>query len=326
MRPTTNEKPLVASRDRGALPLREIAAFVALVFGLAWLVHTPALLSGIGPEDPLYGMSAQLYMFTPGLAALAIGFVVWRRPARVARGLALTLRPFRRVGGYCLLAFLVFTLLGVIAPLVAAALGVIQLDLTGFSGLRAAIEERMPGAAKDLTPTGFPLRAYLVALGMFLLTVVPVTLLMTFGEELGWRGYLLPRLLPLGVWPALLLTGVIHGLWHGPQLLIQARSGWMGADSVAVFLTFVVVAGILFGWLRLASGSVWPAVVAHGANNSVTSLGFLTLSDADTPTHPVLYSGGAGGAVGMVLILLLVGLLAARGQFRVRSFDRSSAN
>ncbi|MBB4934281.1 membrane protease YdiL (CAAX protease family) [Lipingzhangella halophila] len=324
MQPTARKKHPAAFRDRGALPFREIASFVALAFGLAWLVHTPALLGGVGPEDPLYGISAQVYMFTPGLAALVVGFAVWRRPSRVARGLALTLRPFRRVGGYCLLALLVFTLLGVVAPLVAAALGVIQLDLTGFSGLRAAIEERAPGATEHLTESGFPLRAYLVAVGTFLVTAVPMSLLTSFGEEVGWRGYLLPRLLPLGVWPALLVTGLIHGLWHSPQLFIQARSGGMGADSITVFLVFIVVAGILFGWLRLASGSVWPAVVAHGVNNSVTALGFLTLSAADTPTHPVLYSGGAGGVVGMVLILILVCALALSGQLRVRSSDPST--
>jgi membrane protease YdiL (CAAX protease family) len=43
--------------------------------------------------------------------------------------------------------------------------------------------------------------------------------LFAFGEELGWRGYLLPKLMPLGKWKAYVLVGIIWGLWHGPLVL-----------------------------------------------------------------------------------------------------------
>lgn len=297
--------------------------FVPLVLASAWLVHLPALMSRIGPDDPLYGLSAQLYMFTPLLAALLVGFVRWRRPGRVFRELGvIPLRPARCIIGHCLIAVLIFIGVGFLATLVAGALGVVQLDLVHFSGLRAAIEARDPNAGRYLSQSGFPVVAFLFALGSVAGIVLPLSLPVMIGEEIGWRGFLFPRLLTAGVWPAMLISGLIHGLWHGPQLFIQLRSGAMGAADVVTFLIGTTVFGVVLGWLRLASRSVWPAVLAHAVNNTLAQVGFLTLSAADSPTDSVLYSGGAGGLIGSGLLMIVMAVPAARGQFRIRAERR----
>src|SRR5699024_1248947 len=157
--------------------------------------------------------------------------------------------------------------------------------------------------------------------GFLAVAVFPFTLLNCFGEELGWRGYLLPRLLPRGVWPALLVSGLVHGLWHSPQLFIQFTSGSFDLAQVLSFLAFCLVIGVLLGWLRLASGSVWPAVIAHAANNGFALTGFLLLADTDSPTHPLLYSGGAGGVIGMTLIIAFLLPVAFTGRIRLRAFE-----
>ncbi|QVQ50209.1 CPBP family intramembrane metalloprotease [Spiractinospora alimapuensis] len=314
---TVSEPPTTTAR----LPLREIVAFVLLAYGLAWLVYLPAVSGGAGPEDPIYGISASLYMFTPGVAALLITYFLWK-PRSGLRALGIVpLRPIRRVGGYSLLALVVLPIVGAVAPWVAAAFGVIKLDLTTFSGFRAALEERAPAVVPYLPDAGFPLVGLLVAVGFVAATILPMVLLTCLGEEIGWRGYLLPRLLPLGVWPALVVSGVVHAFWHSPQLFLQIRSGSMDAGVIVVYVLGVTVLGLVIGWLRLASGSVWPATIAHAANNSFAILGFLLVSDADTPTSAVLYSGNTGGVIGIAVTLALVVPLALTGQLRVRSFD-----
>lgn len=309
------------SATTSRLPLREILAFVLLAYGLAWLVYLPAVSGGAGPEDPIYGVSATLYMFTPGVAALLVTFFLWK-PRSGWRALGLIpFRPVRRVGGFSLLALIVLPIVGAIAPWVAAAFGVIQLDLSTFSGFRTAIEEQAQPLVPYLPDSGFPLMGLLLAIGFVAVTIFPMVLLSCLGEEIGWRGYLLPRLLPLGVWPALIVSGVVHALWHSPQLFLQARAGTMDTGTILVFVLGVTAAGFVFGWLRLASGSVWPATIAHAANNSFAILGFLLVTDADTSTHPILYSGNTGGVIGTVVILALVVPLALTGQLRVRRFD-----
>ncbi|MEU0488022.1 CPBP family intramembrane glutamic endopeptidase [Nocardiopsis sp. NPDC006139] len=306
---------------RRALPLREVAVFVLVAYALAWAVHAPLLLGGTGPDDPAYGLAATVYMFTPAAAAVAVTLFVWR-PSGFARALGLAARgSWRRAGGYSLLAFVLMPLLGFAAALAAGLVGAVRLDLVDFSGLREVLPDFVPDLAAAMPDSGFPWAAFLAALGVALVSSVP-TLVLAFGEELGWRGYLLPRLLPLGVWPALAVSGAVWGLWHAPQLLIQYLHGGFDGAQVALFLVFCVVAGVVIGWFRLASGSVWPAVLAHGANNALNTIGFVTLSAAGSPVDGLLYPGGLGGLVGLGVLAAVAAVLALTGRLRVRDFDR----
>jgi hypothetical protein len=137
-----------------------------------------------------------------------------------------------------------------------------------------------------------------------------VLLPLAFCEEWGWRGFLLPRLLPLGTWPALVLSGVIWGLWHLPGYVGPGRR-----PGLAPFLVFCVLLGILLGRLRMATGSVWPATVAHAAYNTMV-IAFVNVvwSDADqlSPADP--WSFGLSGWPGWIVMAAPVALLAVVGR------------
>jgi membrane protease YdiL (CAAX protease family) len=113
---------------------------------------------------------------------------------------------------------------------------------------------------------GFPVK-WLPLLAIPLL--LENTLLFSLGEELGWRGYLLPHLVSLGPWRAVLLTGLLHGIWHLPLILLTPlyHAGGNHLIVIPLFPVSTTIAGMFFGCLRLATGSVWPASIAHTAHN-----------------------------------------------------------
>jgi hypothetical protein len=83
------------------------------------------------------------------------------------------------------------------------------------------------------------------------------------GEEVGWRGYLLIRLIDAGVPRPVLVTGVIWGLWYVPLIvagLAFAEHPSMLA-AIAVSMVWFVAAGFLLARARLETGSIWPCVV-----------------------------------------------------------------
>ncbi len=117
-----------------------------------------------------------------------------------------------------------------------------------------------------------PLAALSIIIGVVLasLTVAPIiNSIPAFGEEFGWRGYLLPKLLPLGKLKALLLSGIIWGFWHVPFILFLGMH--YGENRILGSITFIVVVillGVYIGYLRLTSGSVILASFAHGVFNA----------------------------------------------------------
>lgn len=93
-----------------------------------------------------------------------------------------------------------------------------------------------------------------------------------FGEEFGWRAYLLPKLTPLGLRKAVVVQGLIWGAWHWPLIGMGYEYGfdyvgfpWVG---FVVFLAFALAAGTFLAWLTLQAGCVWPASLGHGAINA----------------------------------------------------------
>ncbi len=94
--------------------------------------------------------------------------------------------------------------------------------------------------------------------------------LQVLGEEIGWRGLLVPQLARFNAFTATaLISGVIWGIWHIPMIIGGGYSS--GAPTwwaIACFMVHIVGISFAFAWLRLASGSIWPAVVMHSVHNA----------------------------------------------------------
>jgi uncharacterized protein len=109
------------------------------------------------------------------------------------------------------------------------------------------------------------------------LIVIPVTATMgvisgmanALGEEIGWHGFLFPRLMQrFGFTVAALIHGTWWGLWHFPAILGADYSGGHRAWYIfAFFLIAVIGDAFIIGWLRMKSGSLWPAVIFHASHN-----------------------------------------------------------
>jgi membrane protease YdiL (CAAX protease family) len=96
----------------------------------------------------------------------------------------------------------------------------------------------------------------------------PLALFAAAGEEIGWRGVLVPNLARVAdARLVAILPGAIWAVWHYPNMLIFGTSGTPLLLALICFSLTIIGHGVFLSWLRLASGSVWPAVVFHGAHN-----------------------------------------------------------
>lgn len=298
-------------------PWLEIAVFVAVAVILAWLVCLPLWLSGEGLGNVmLVQITGMAMMFTPLIAVVAAMLIQRRRSRRtgepqasIVRYLGMwPLRPFGRVLWMTALAFFGVFVLVAVAYLLGAAFGWMQADLLGLSGFKAQLAQ-LPGL-EDI-PVAVAVIGYLVIMALGSLLNITVA----FGEEIGWRGWLLTSLRPLGTWPALLIVGVIWGLWHAPLILLGYNFSRPDITGLAFMVGGCIMVGILFGWLRLRTGSVWPAVAAHAALNGSAGmlLGLFIDGSAEAPDMALVsFLGVSGWIVSAIVIVVLF----ATGQFR----------
>ena len=223
-----------------------IALYAVAVLVAAWLVALPLWTS---PRllGSWFGVTALMMMLTPAVVAVVIVVFIERpRQKLVALGLR-PIRPWLRTLGYASLGLLGMLLLCVVALAVGTMIGVYPGDFTGLSGLRA---NTAVGDGESVWPL------VLTQFGVIILASF-VNLLPAVGEEIGWRGWLLPKLLPSGIVPALLVSGALWGAWHAPLLLLgynyPSAPGWL---AVLLMIGMCTIVGALLGWLRVRSGSV----------------------------------------------------------------------
>ncbi len=292
------------------VPWGAVALFVVTACALAWLVALPLWL-GEGLAAPIAPLLLPLMMWTPAVATLIV-MLALRVPAKGERVRFLglwPLRPAKRVVWLIVVGWLAPVVLIVLIVAVSALFGLAQPDFT-FSAYAALLE--------SATPAGTPLPP-VEALVLAQLAMVPLGALINsvaaFGEEIGWRGWLLPALRPLGTWPALVLSGAIWGLWHAPIILLGYNFGRTDITGVLFMMGGCVAWGVFFGWLRLRSGSVWPAVVGHGALNAAAGL-ILLLQPIGTPFDLAIV--GPLGVVSWGVLAVVALVLALTGQFRTQ--------
>ncbi len=292
------------------VPWMAVGAFVVIAFGLAWLIDLPLWTSGRGLATPGAVFLIALSMYAPGAAALVVSFFVQKpRPRPLPEYLGLwPLRPAKRVLLPTLAGLLGSILLVIVGVFVAAAFGLVQLDLVHFSAFAQTLAKASGGRAIPI-PVGVLVLIQLIALPFASL----VNAFATIGEELGWRGWLLPSLRPLGTWPALVISGAVWGLWHAPVILLGYDFAQPNLLGLLMMVGGCLLFGILLGWLRLRSGSVWPSVFAHaGFNGAAGVLGLLAAAGA-APSAVVV---GPLGLVPWAVMAVVIAVLALSGQFR----------
>lgn len=217
-------------------------------------------------------------MWSPGLAALVTQLV----SRRSLRGLGWGWGRWR----YQLVAYCV--------PLTACLL---VYGVTWLGGLgRFSTAEINSGMAEQLGGVRLPF-----AINLLLLSSLGVlgNFLGALGEEIGWRGFLVPALAERCSFGCVALTsGVIWAVYHYPLMF---GAGYRGDNplwySVAFFTAMIVGMSFTFAWLRQKSGSLWTAVVLHAAHNTFVQSVFDGATVKSGVTEYITTEFGAGLAL-----------------------------
>ena len=125
----------------------------------------------------------------------------------------------------------------------------------------------------------------------------------SLGEELGWRGFLFPRLQQrFGFHGACLISGFIWAVWHYPEILwTDWKPDTNAVFALTCFTVMIVALAYIMGYLRLRSVSLWPCVLLHATHNNFIQGVFDPLTAPVSWAKYITTEFGAGLAVALVV-------------------------
>ena len=247
---------------------KRLLIYLGLSFGMAWLIFfififTGHTWTGSSPE--------MLSLVSLGMLAPAIAHVITRK---------ITNEGYRFTGEKSMMLGIdlkgkkwIFFLLAMFLPVVYSTLGDVIVWLF------------CPEAFGEAEVSSFVVIIYP------LISIVSGVVLSfaAFGEEFGWRGYMMPKLIELvGMPKALIIGGIIWGLWHAPLTCVGHNFGmdYPGFPYVGIIVMclFCTVLGTILMYVTVKTNSVWPAAFMHAVNNSSPSAMLLfTRQDVEVP-------------------------------------------
>lgn len=246
-------------------PKKQAIWYFILVFALAYALQFAAM-----AFYPSYGYQLTLVvlMLMPLLSVL----ILHKGLGKAKTGI--DWKPKKGTVKYFLTAWFAPVLLTAVGAALYYAIFPSQFD-TGMGYFATQIPE-----GTDLQGLTYPMLTAIQIISA--VTYAPLmNMFFALGEEIGWRGYMVPMLTEkMGKKPALLLGGIIWGAWHWPIIIgvgYNYGTGYFGAPftGMAMMCLFATVVGILLTWLYEKSGSIWAPSLAHGAINACAALPLL---------------------------------------------------
>jgi len=136
------------------------------------------------------------------------------------------------------------------------------------------------------------------------------------GEEIGWRGFLVPELFKTtGLTGTALFSGVVWALWHYPVLIgADYNAGTPTWYGLTCFTVMVLAISFIFAWMRLKSGSLWTAALLHASHNLYVQSIFTPLTHKSGNT--ARFFDEFGGVLPIVTIIFAIFFWSRRGQLQ----------
>jgi uncharacterized protein len=269
----------------------EILIFTAICLPLTWMAGLY-----LGNKGGLGSFYSHFTMYIPALTVLGLYFFLFKRPVFRKGDLGFRKGQFK----YWLIAPALFTSLILLSYFISWLVN---------PSMFVSHEE----VKTSLIAKGFYWGNSITGLlAIFLINIIAGSILnagMFLGEELGWRGFLVPRLLSLTK-PryAFLLGGVIWGAWH--MVMIRQGLNYPGhfLPGMLMMILFCTSVGIIIQYLYFRSGSIFVAVISHAAiNKTAMSMSFLVTKDE---YNSLLY--GPTGLIGLAIFTIVAAWLYFR--------------
>jgi membrane protease YdiL (CAAX protease family) len=274
---------------------KRVGLFIGITYTLSWLIIILFLAFGGKWGTPTAMMVAIVFMFMPMTSAILIQKFISKEPLKKPLGISFKLNR------WWLVAWL-------LPPLIAfATIGVSLLipgieyspEMTGFFERFEGIIPPEQLQQMKVQMTAFPIHIFWIALIQGLFAGITINAVAGFGEELGWRGFLLREFSYMSLWRSSAIIGLIWGIWHAPIILQGHNYPQHPIAGVFMMILFCLLFSPIFSYITLKSKSVIAAAIIHGSLNGTFGLAIMIVKGGNDLII------GVTGVAGFIVLLIV---------------------
>ena len=266
--------------------------YIVVTLVVSWIAAGTAIFLGLRITDtPAYMIFATAYMLIPAICAIVLQLIHRERPFSEL-GVSFRVNWWWLVAGIVPLVFTFLTLgINLLFPNVS------------YSANSEAFLARLTPVQADLAKQQLsrysPLVFTLIQIPLALLAGYTINAILAFGEEIGWRGYLLKALQDKKFLFVSLIIGIVWGVWHFPLILLGHNYPQHPVAGVFMMIIFCILLTPMMIYIVLHSGSVITAAIFHGVLNAIGAISLLFLAGGNDLTN------GITGLAGFIALILL---------------------
>jgi len=274
--------------------IKKVGLFVGITFSLSWFIAILFFALGGKWNTPAAQITAMVIMFMPMTSAIIVQKFIYKEPLK-------PLGVSFKLNRWWLLAWL-------LPPLIAFATIGVSLLIPGvaYSPEMTGFFERFVGIVppeqiqqmKDQMAS-FPISIFWIALIEGLFAGITINAVAGFGEELGWRGFLLREFRHMSFWKSSVIIGLIWGIWHLPLILQGHNYPQHPVEGVFMMILWCLLLAPIFSYIRVRSKSVIAAAIIHGSLNGTAGLSIMVIEGGSDLIV------GVTGAAGLVVLLIV---------------------
>jgi uncharacterized protein len=278
--------------------INKTTLFLILAFGISYsIAGIYRLFGGAATGTVGFTLLGIFYMFIPTISVFIIKKLIYKE--KIKRNLLISFKVNKWfLVAWFLMPIIVFSTIGInlLFPNVFY-----NPEMTGLLDrldniLPPEEIEEIRQAIKDL-----PINLIWLTLIQGLIAGVTVNALAAFGEELGWRGFLLKAYKEMKFLKATIITGSIWGIWHAPLILMGHNYPQHPQIGVFMMIIFCILLTPFFLYITIKSKSVIAASIMHGTMNANAGISIMAIDGGNDLT-----SGIAGLAGFITLFMFLI--------------------
>lgn len=301
------------------LTINRTNLFLLLTFFVNWCMAGAFILLFPNKDKVPYTIMAILYMFVPALMVVIVDKLIDKRKGWRSLGIRFNPNWWYMAAWPAVLAFAFLVLLvNILWPGIS-----FTPDMSGFF-------ERMSeqlGADKveimKAQMAALPLPMWLITILQALVAGITINAVAGFGEELGWRGFMVREYRNLKFWDASLRIGIIWGVWHAPLILMGHNYPQHPMIGVGMMVIWCVLLSPLFLYVRLKTNSVIGAAIMHGTLNASAGIPLMYIAGGNDLTAGITSIPGFIALLVAILIMVAYDMKLAHHSIVNRTLDEA---